>query len=570
MSDRHLRRIFQTEHGVTPLQYLQTRRLLLAKQLLTDSHLPMAQVALASGFNSLRRFNAAFAESYRMSPSRLRGEAGDADADSDAAITLKLGYRAPYDVDALLRFIALRAVPEVEVVDGRRMRRSLRAGTVGGVAGWVEAEFVQGAPVVLLRYAPQLAAASGRVVACVRRWLDLDAQPQTIDAALANLPGAPGLRLPGSLDAFELAVRAVLGQQVTVAAARTLACRLVERFGEPLRTPWGDVSCCFPAPSALAEAKARADRRARHHPYPFRCDPVHRTGMARTRCAARTARSARAPDRAPVRPARHRPVDRALHRDACPRLARCVSTERRGGAESLATTLRYDDAARSRSSRPSLATVARLCRAAALERCRRRAGRRRSRGHGWPTPQAARCPTSGEKVNMNTTTDSISLACTAQATIATPLGGLLLARTAHGLAGAWFEGQKHHPEPLAAALRPDDELLRRAADQLREYFAGEREGFELPLDLHGTAFQRAVWQQLLAIPSAGTTSYAAIAKALGNASAVRAVGGAVGRNPVSVIVPCHRVVGVDGSMTGYAGGVDRKRALLDLERALAV
>jgi methylated-DNA-[protein]-cysteine S-methyltransferase len=168
---------------------------------------------------------------------------------------------------------------------------------------------------------------------------------------------------------------------------------------------------------------------------------------------------------------------------------------------------------------------------------------------------------------MNTTTDSIAQACSAQTTITTPLGQLLLARTAKGLAGAWFEGQKHHPETLTAVRRADDELLRHAADQIHEYFAGERDSFDLPLDLHGTAFQRSVWQRLLAIRTGGTTSYGAIAKALGSASAVRAVGGAVGRNPLSVIVPCHRVVGTDGSLTGYAGGVDRKRALLLLEGA---
>lgn len=167
---------------------------------------------------------------------------------------------------------------------------------------------------------------------------------------------------------------------------------------------------------------------------------------------------------------------------------------------------------------------------------------------------------------MNTTTDSIHAACTAQTTITTPLGPLLLARTAHGLAGAWFDGQKHHPGALAAAARPGDELLRRAADQLHAYFAGERDAFDLPLDLHGTPFQKAVWQLLRAIPGGRTRSYAEIARALGAASAVRAVGGAVGRNPVSVIVPCHRVVGSDGALTGYAGGIDRKQALLALER----
>ena len=253
VSDRHLRRIFQTEHGVTPLQYLQTRRLLLAKQLLTDTRLPVAQVALASGFNSLRRFNAAFIENYRMNPSRLRGEVHDAVfADRDAAITVKLAYRAPYDVDALLRFIAQRAIPGIEQVEGRVIRRTVRAGTVAPAAGWVEAAFVASAPIVQLRFAPALASASGAVNAAVRRWLDLDAQPHAIDARLADLPGAPGLRLPGCLDVFELAVRAVLGQQVTVAGARTLARRVVERFGAPLETPWTDVARSFPAPSALA------------------------------------------------------------------------------------------------------------------------------------------------------------------------------------------------------------------------------------------------------------------------------------------------------------------------------
>ena len=168
---------------------------------------------------------------------------------------------------------------------------------------------------------------------------------------------------------------------------------------------------------------------------------------------------------------------------------------------------------------------------------------------------------------MNTTTDSIRDACVAQTTIATPLGPMLLARTARGIAGAWFEGQKHHPGPLVAVRRPDDALLREAADQLHAYFAGERDSFDLTLDLHGTPFQRAVWQALLAIPGGRTRSYGEIARGLDAASALRAVGGAVGRNPLSVIVPCHRIVGSDGSMTGYAGGVERKRALLALERA---
>ena len=171
---------------------------------------------------------------------------------------------------------------------------------------------------------------------------------------------------------------------------------------------------------------------------------------------------------------------------------------------------------------------------------------------------------------MTTTLRAVQDACTAQATVDSPLGPILLARTARGLAGAWFDGQKHHPGRLAAPNRPNDPLLAQAAAQLRAYFAGTRSEFDLPLDLQGTAFQRAVWRALCGIQTGRLSTYGAIAAAIGSASAVRAVGGAVGRNPVSVIVPCHRIIGRDGSLTGYAGGVARKQALLALEGAQPV
>ena len=256
VSDRHLRRIFAAEHGVTPMQYLQTRRLLLAKHLLTDSTLPIAQVALAAGFHSLRRFNAAFVEHYRMSPSRLRGEASAPTLPSDAvdAVSVTLAFRVPFDHVTLLRFLSQRAIPGIESVDTTTVRRSVRAGVLAAAPGWVEARFDPARSHVRLRFAPAFAASSARVAAAVRRWLDLDASPAHVDAALTDLPGGPGIRLPGSLDAFELAVRAVLGQQITVAAARTLAGRLVERFGEALPTPWPDIARQFPAPQRLAAA----------------------------------------------------------------------------------------------------------------------------------------------------------------------------------------------------------------------------------------------------------------------------------------------------------------------------
>jgi methylated-DNA-[protein]-cysteine S-methyltransferase len=166
---------------------------------------------------------------------------------------------------------------------------------------------------------------------------------------------------------------------------------------------------------------------------------------------------------------------------------------------------------------------------------------------------------------MTYATDSILRSATAQCRIASPLGTMLLARTEHGLAGAWFERQKHHPAVIDAPERADDPLLADAAAQLREYFAGTRSSFDVPLDLQGTDFQRAVWNALLNIAPGRTTTYGEIARELGVPSASRAVGAAVGRNPVSIIVPCHRVVGSSGSLTGYAGGLDRKRSLLRIE-----
>ena len=163
---------------------------------------------------------------------------------------------------------------------------------------------------------------------------------------------------------------------------------------------------------------------------------------------------------------------------------------------------------------------------------------------------------------------SLAAACSAQTTITTPLGTVLLARTATGLAGAWFEGQEAHPVVIDAPRRDDDALLRDAASQLAAYFAGQRRHFDLPLDLRGTEFQRKVWRALLRIDAGQTSSYGAIAREVGSPRAVRAVGGAVGRNPIAVIVPCHRVLGGDGNLTGYAGGLQRKSALLRLEGVL--
>ncbi|MDP1742769.1 methylated-DNA--[protein]-cysteine S-methyltransferase [Polaromonas sp.] len=151
-----------------------------------------------------------------------------------------------------------------------------------------------------------------------------------------------------------------------------------------------------------------------------------------------------------------------------------------------------------------------------------------------------------------------------------PLGSIIIAATAKGLAGLWFDGQRHLPVELAGPViwpaNPDHPVLQEVIRQLTDYFAGQRTQFDVPLDLaYGTAFQQSVWQALLKIPQGGTASYGEVSRRIGKPAAVRAVGAAVGRNPVSIIVPCHRVMGAGGALTGYAGGLERKSALLQLE-----
>ena len=259
VSERHIRRIFETHWGVSPLQYLQTRRLLMAKRLLTDTLLPVAQVAALSGFSSVRRFNATFVEHYRLQPRQLRQSSGTGTHPSDTScIVLKGAYRPPYDVAAMLVFFATRQIAGVEAVDPERMTlaRTL-ALTVAGqtLSGWVQVQFVPDRCNVVFQISPSLGAALPQVLARLRALLDLDAEPTAINAALlGDFPGSDGLRVPGCLDGFELGVRAILGQQITVRAACTLGARLVERFGTDLPAPTSGLNRLFPTPQALCLA----------------------------------------------------------------------------------------------------------------------------------------------------------------------------------------------------------------------------------------------------------------------------------------------------------------------------
>ena len=258
ISDRHLRRIFEAQFGVSPLQYLQTKRLLTAKQLLADTQLPVTQIALVSGFASVRRFNAAFAAHYQLNPTQLRRAAPR--LIRNQGITVKLGYRPPYDVAAMLAFFQRHYNSAIEVITASAPDYSLKR-TFGievmGVkhTGWLHVRFDVARSQLLLTVSDSLLDVLPLVIRRVRAAFDLDADPQAINTVLHDdFPSGDALRVPGALDGFELSVRAILGQQITVAAARTLGQRLVNKFGEPIVTPWPELNRLFPPPAVLAVA----------------------------------------------------------------------------------------------------------------------------------------------------------------------------------------------------------------------------------------------------------------------------------------------------------------------------
>ena len=261
-SSRQIRRIVQQELGVSPIELVLTRRLLLAKQLLTETSLPIIEVAYASGFASLRRFNDAFSTRYGMPPTRLRrvaDRAGPAIESLDT-LTLQLTYRPPFDWSGLVRFLAARTSRGVERVEGEDYLRTVQ---LGGHRGWVRVRHAPGKRAVMVELTRSLTPVLPALLGRLRHLFDLSARPDVIAAHLgrsAMLEEAvarnPGLRVPGAFDGFELAVRAILGQQITVKGATTLAGRFAEAFGEPIETPHPGLDRLSPTPGRIAAASA--------------------------------------------------------------------------------------------------------------------------------------------------------------------------------------------------------------------------------------------------------------------------------------------------------------------------
>lgn len=266
VSDRHLRRVFEHCYGVRPIEYAQTQRLLLAKRLLTDTRLPLTEVAYASGFRSLRRFQATLQSRYRLSAGDIRRQGVPADRE----LRFSLGYRGHYDFAGMLAFLAPRAVAGVERVQDQCYQRCLRIETGGRRhQGWISLRHREG--LIELALAPELAAAALPVLARVRRLLDLDADVEAIAAGLGSFARRPGLRVPGAVDGFEVAVRAVLGQLVSVAQAQRFAAWIAAHMGTPLDTPLPGLNRLFPSAAELAAQAPEA---------------FHGSGIARPRVAA--------------------------------------------------------------------------------------------------------------------------------------------------------------------------------------------------------------------------------------------------------------------------------------------
>lgn len=250
ISDRHLRRVIQDEFGVSPNKLLETQRLLTAKLLLTDTALPVTEVAYASGFSSLRRFNDAFKVNYRLNPTQFRRGSGAVKAGS--SFIFQLAYRPPLDWDGLLDFLSRRLYAGVEAIRGDSYLRTVR---LGGHTGWIRVKPGRKRNAVSVELAPGLGRAIPAVLMRVRRLFDLGAEPERISTRLGEIAlKCPGMRLPGAFDGYEVAIRAVLGQQISVKAATTIAGRFAAAYGEAVRMPFPGLHLLMPTAARVAKS----------------------------------------------------------------------------------------------------------------------------------------------------------------------------------------------------------------------------------------------------------------------------------------------------------------------------
>lgn len=265
-TDRHLRRIFMEEYHVTPIEYLQTCRLLMAKNLLTDTALSVIDVAMASGFGSLRRFNELFHKQYKMSPTSLRKEIKEG-KEKRSEITVGVGYRSPYEWQKILDFLSMRAIPGVEITHKDCYLRTMRQIDKNGkiILGWIKVENKPQKNILSVTISEGLISVLPRILANIKGLFDLYCDPEVVYEALSSINEiktglcVKGTRVPGCVDPFEMSVRAVLGQQITVKAASTLAGRLAEKLGTPIETGIEGLNYVFPFPEDIMKLEGRIE-----------------------------------------------------------------------------------------------------------------------------------------------------------------------------------------------------------------------------------------------------------------------------------------------------------------------
>lgn len=253
VTSRHLRRVFGREFGVTPIAFAQTQRLLLAKQLIADTSLSLTDIAFASGFQSVRRFDALFQQRYRLSPSSMRRTSRTSEIPD--SLQFELSYRPPYDWEGIISFLAARSIAGVEEAGTQTYRRILRIRQAGKThTGWIEVSPQPQRQTMRVLVSASLAKVIPAVLARVKHLFDLSCNPADVSEVLGALATKrPGLRVPGACDGFEVAVRAVLGQQITVSAARTLAGRMAAAFGTAVESPFQELQFAFPTANEIAQ-----------------------------------------------------------------------------------------------------------------------------------------------------------------------------------------------------------------------------------------------------------------------------------------------------------------------------
>lgn len=265
-TDRHMRRVFSAEYNISPVQYVQTCRLLLAKNLLTDTGLQVLEIAMASGFGSLRRFNDVFRKHYRLSPTALRKRVPD-EKGTDDTITVALGYRPPYAWERMLDFLAPRVIPGVEKIENREYLRTVRMMDAEDRQryGWIRVGHKEKKNVLTVTVSETLLPVLPQVLGRIKHLFDLYCDPAIIYETLSRMNDiqaglcVAGTRLPGCFDSYEMAVRAVLGQQISIKAASTLASRIVTAFGTPVDTGIAGLTYVFPSPEDILALDGRIE-----------------------------------------------------------------------------------------------------------------------------------------------------------------------------------------------------------------------------------------------------------------------------------------------------------------------